>query len=295
MEAPKFLERLVEKTPGLGYVVGVAFILPYVTVVAKGLADILDALLRPHSVMDVFHESAKRVAEMHERVASWSIPLIIACYVLYRAGSFWDNFLFNPLYSLPDPKRSSADASRKNLKRKRRRKWFYPLKRLTDHWFPSLNGRLLVGTRIRAQEKMRRYPHEYYGIYSRAKQMLDGSDEWEREVNFSLQFSKFARTFLWPLLAFFLCALMASFLRISQVIPVGFVMVLGSWWFVLSCAALFFALTETYLALRIRHLIAMYRLISEKALWFSVSTETDQPCRMLCFGRTAYPESSLNT
>jgi hypothetical protein len=270
-----------------------------VRVVTNCLIALAKGVYRSRDFLTVVGDCGEQIKNTTERLSTLTIPLIVLCIILYWAGSWWDDILFDPLYSTRIRRPEYPRERRKERWRPIGRGFFAPLRRFTNRQFPSLRARILNRARATARKKLRRHEGEEFSIYTRSKKLLLHSEDWAREVHPWLELSKTARTFLWPLIVVLFLELLVQGLAAAQLLPIPAARLLmpvswiTSWWAVIIVSAMLAAVTEIYVALRVRHMIAMYGLIESKAFWFTVSSAGGHAMRMVCVGRTTYPEADL--
>ena len=184
-------------------------------------------VIRPNDLSEVMKRSLEFV--------SLAVPLTIA---LYRLGNFWDDYVFDAFFS---PKTDEY--------------W---------HWLGSgmrtARGQASAYLRTGSREAE---PQAMKGIYRLAKELYEGSDQWNQRVKRPLELSKTIRSFIMPL------SLIALYdLFHEQVIVVQAQnSLLNDYAFLAEpltgkiCAALAIAATFLYLWLRVKHMREMYDLV----------------------------------
>lgn len=226
-----------------------------------------------------------------DRMTRWNnVFVFVLAILLYTLGSTLDGIVFDPLYGL----RPSG---------KLKRVWrlvawaiFFPVKFVVD----KLPGtRELAVYRKAATEELRgrvagaRFSvikeEDCQGIYSAAKTLLEGTEEWEDHVKPWLEMSKAIRSFVYPLtavLAYDLVHGRLSFSWLEASLSTWILNLLERWgvWF----AALMLALV-LYVWLRAFHMRAMYKLVTN-------SQYIAYPTRAECEGeyRTVIPARYLD-
>lgn len=200
-----------------------------------------------------------------DELTKWQTVLVLAVAVLlYKMGSRLDDIVFDPLYGLKPSSRP-------------KRVWrpvacwiFSPIKWIVNR-LPGTKEmpekRKAATERLRGRITGTKFTCETTeacsGIYSSAKTLFEGSEEWDNGVKPWLEMSKVTRSLVWPLIALL-------FLDIEH--DRGHIPWFGSlreipilkWfaWWEISFAGLFLALV-LYVWLRAFHMRAMYKLVNE--------------------------------
>ncbi len=286
----KFLEKRIEDVPGFAYIV------------AAGLSIAGSSFSEP-TLTDYFqrHRDSLRAWRVdgiietlgyHETYVAFVVLVgLLTCWMLYRLGSVFDIIIFDPLYSPPQ-----EQVQRQTWAKWLKVKWsklatyvFGWLKRIIDR-FPGVKD--LDELRSQARTKLSDGGTKTVSLYKSAAKLLHRSEEWQQKVKFKLEVSKASRTLILPLLLALVC---------------GAVYDLSGWPYMRTLAALsplyrsiiYMLLTLlavlAYLWFRILHMVALYRLIHEKAFWFVAQTSAQQSKKMLCIGSVVVSEDELET
>ena len=160
------------KIPGLGYVVSTVLIIIGVRKIWPNvLANMLD-----------FASSEPAVAAI----------VLISSWVFSKVGSCLDGLFFNrmfPVEEVVEPESKETDLAGED------HNWWAPLLKQTGQQIPWNTSTKLKEAREKAAKNLRR---PVLGLYDKAKALFDKSEEWEKNVNFSLESSKASRTFVIP-------------------------------------------------------------------------------------------------
>src|SRR5262249_48097086 len=121
------------------------------------------------------------------------------------------------------------------------------------------------------------------GIYKTAERLFSKSDEWEERIRLTLNCSKAARAFVVPLGLIFLYYVLRASLNLSA--PAWLTSplvwsVLSPWQTPLVLSIIAFL---TYMCLRVRHMIALYTLVTTTNIFsFSVCDRSGEQHKVIC-------------
>ncbi len=220
----------LKKIPGLGWVVSLVLL-------AFFTADALHLMQLPSHV------------EIYVVIVTWLI-----CWFLYRVGSRLDDWLFDRLFSPDDDERGSLAGKLSEFLLPHLEKMFLP------------DGRSLHASRLDLADVLDR---PVRGIHEKAKAIVAGTKDWEDHVRRPLEVSKAARTVIIPscvgLMYGAFCALrgkpiFAMLDSRSRALNLCLGLIVPMLILVLS--------TLLYFGLRIRHMVALYRLVRVKPIRF---------------------------
>jgi hypothetical protein len=190
-------------------------------------------------------ELAKKAVEILFLV----IPLTI---IVYRLGSFWDDWLFDPIFKPEMDKlfQSLGDGMR--------------IARSQAAWF--------LETGSREQEKDDKPTIK--DIYKKAATLYEGTKKWEERITRPLELSKVCRSFIMPLVLVFLYDLFFK-QRLQLSVQPNSVFhayaFLGTEWAKWSSIVVAAILTLLYLRLRLHHLHEMYNLVYSEDSDFKIA------------------------
>ena len=118
--------------------------------------------------------------------------VLICGITIYLAGNWWDDLLFDPLFSVPD---------RQAWLIKRVWRWAFAPLRWVAGLFPP--AKKLKQARVRAAQalnKSRADDNDFGGLHETAARLVSLTKSWKDEIETHLERSKAARSFLFPLL-----------------------------------------------------------------------------------------------
>jgi hypothetical protein len=191
-----------------------------------------------------------------------SLAVLVVALVLYKAGTYLDPMIFDPLYGLK-PSYPIRRAWRPIA-----RAIFFPVRLVADQLPGTVQmtvDRKVAATTIRSRISGSSFicsdDEDCAGIYNTAKGLLENSEAWDDHVKPWLERSKVARSFVFPLTALLLYDLIPHGWRIAwldHVLNAPILRWVSDW---LACLGVILLAVILYVWLRAFHMRAMYRLV----------------------------------